>query len=317
MIILNQSKFIEVLDDGLSFYDGKHQKIKRYTKQIWIKILEWYQIAREIDDIPKCILPNEEMVALREVLLTLHILKEIEMVPRHLERIYNFYSTYNASNLERISNIRVMIWGCGTVGTAIVDNLVKIGVKNFLLIDSDIVEEKNIVAQSIFQKKDIGLKKIEVIKNYVESFNIGKNNVEISDKFINHGEEFMINYQEFYPNFIIDCADTKDEELDIQFIKFAEQLGSVYMSTGYTDDRDFIFIISKNFDKFRMFMRNNWAISKRKYQISSNRGTIIDSQLLGSLGARSIINHVCALNQNDRVIEINLLDITMRDVPFR
>ncbi|MGO2429514.1 MAG: ThiF family adenylyltransferase, partial [Lactococcus cremoris] len=75
--------------------------------------------------------------------------------------------------------------------------------------------------------------------------------------------------------------------------------------------------ISKNFDKFRMFMRNNWAISKRKYQISSNRGTIIDSQLLGSLGARSIINHVCALNQNDRVIEINLLDITMRDVPFR
>ena len=83
------------------------------------------------------------------------------MVPRHLERIYNFYSTYNASNLERISNIRVMIWGCGTVGTAIVDNLVKMGVKNFLLIDSDIVEEKNIIAQSIFQKKDIGLKKLK------------------------------------------------------------------------------------------------------------------------------------------------------------
>ncbi|MDM5144615.1 hypothetical protein ICE98_01711 [Lactococcus lactis] len=54
-----------------------------------------------------------------------------------------------------------MIWGCGTVGTAIVDNLVKMGVKNFLLIDSDIVEEKNIIAQSIFQKKDIGLKKLK------------------------------------------------------------------------------------------------------------------------------------------------------------
>lgn len=93
------------------------------------------------------------MVALREVLLTLHILKEIEMVPRHLERIYNFYSTYNASNLERISNIRVMIWGCGTVGTAIVDNLVKMGVKIFYLLIQISLRKKILLPSQFFRKK--------------------------------------------------------------------------------------------------------------------------------------------------------------------
>lgn len=63
-------------------------------------------------------------------------------------------------------------------------------------------------------------------------------------------------------------------------------------------------------------MRSNWGSSKKKYQLSSNRGVIIDSQLLGSLSARSIINHILGLDKEDRMLEINLLNLTMRNIPF-
>ncbi|GAA3260226.1 ThiF family adenylyltransferase [Lactococcus lactis] len=219
-------------------------------------------------------------------------------------------------SLEEISKIKVMIWGCGTVGMAIVDNLAKMGVKNFLLIDSDIVEEKNIIAQSIYQKEDIGLKKVRVIKNYVEMLNIGEFNIEISDNFIKNEKEFKDNYQYYRSDFMVDCADAKNEELDIQFIKFAQQYDGVYLSTGYADDNDYIFKVSNDFDKFENFMRSNWGSSKKKYQLSSNRGVVIDSQLLGSLSARSIINHILGLDKEDRMLEINLLNLTMRNIPI-
>lgn len=316
MIVINRSKFIEISDEGLSFYDGNHQKIVRYNKQIWLKIIEWYQIPRELEEIPQDILPMNEMIALKKVLLKLNVLKEDKAILKSFERLNNFYDCYGGKSLEEISKIKVMIWGCGTVGTAIVDNLAKMGVKNFLLIDSDIVEEKNIIAQSIYQKEDIGLKKVRVIKNYVEMLNIGEFNIEISDNFIKNEKEFKDNYQYYRSDFMVDCADAKNEELDIQFIKFAQQYDGVYLSTGYADDNDYIFKVSNDFDKFENFMRSNWGSSKKKYQLSSNRGVIIDSQLLGSLSARSIINHILGLDKEDRMLEINLLNLTMRNIPF-
>lgn len=90
MIVINRSKFIEISDEGLSFYDGNHQKIVRYNKQIWLKIIEWYQIPRELEEIPQDILPMNEMIALKKVLLKLNVLKEDKAILKSFEGLITF-----------------------------------------------------------------------------------------------------------------------------------------------------------------------------------------------------------------------------------
>ena len=65
---------------------------------------------------------------------------------------------------------RVHIVGCGSVGSALAENIARMGVKKFDLWDFDTVEPHNIVNQ-MFTHKDLGKAKVDAVKELVESIN--------------------------------------------------------------------------------------------------------------------------------------------------
>lgn len=65
---------------------------------------------------------------------------------------------------------RVHIVGCGSVGSALAENIARLGVKKFDLWDFDIVEPHNIVNQQ-FTRLDIGKTKAEAVKEMIEAIN--------------------------------------------------------------------------------------------------------------------------------------------------
>ena len=65
---------------------------------------------------------------------------------------------------------RVHIVGCGSVGSALAENIARLGVKKFDLWDFDVVEPHNIVNQQ-FTRNDVGKLKVEAVKELIESIN--------------------------------------------------------------------------------------------------------------------------------------------------
>ncbi|WP_345832054.1 ThiF family adenylyltransferase [Mannheimia haemolytica] len=49
----------------------------------------------------------------------------------------------------------------------VLDNLLRLGIRDFFIIDSDMVEVSNLNRQILFVKEDIGFYKVEIIKNKV------------------------------------------------------------------------------------------------------------------------------------------------------
>lgn len=72
-------------------------------------------------------------------------------------------------DVEALVRSRVMIVGCGGIGSSVCMLLAGAGIRNFLLIDDDIVEKSNLNRQLFWTRADEGRKKVEVLKQALES----------------------------------------------------------------------------------------------------------------------------------------------------
>lgn len=63
---------------------------------------------------------------------------------------------------EKISKARVLIVGCGALGTVMCDQLARAGVGELRLVDRDYIELSNLQRQTLYEEKDIGRLKAEV-----------------------------------------------------------------------------------------------------------------------------------------------------------
>ncbi len=73
-------------------------------------------------------------------------------------RNYSYLSAYDSSIyanklIEYLKNINILLLGCGTIGSSLFLNLIKLGITNVSLVDKDKVEFKNIEASTLFRKK--------------------------------------------------------------------------------------------------------------------------------------------------------------------
>lgn len=73
-------------------------------------------------------------------------------------------------NIEKFSGNRVMIVGCGAVGSFVAISLAKMGLVNFTLYDGDEIEEHNLPNQ-FFGEKDLGRNKALATSEYMQNFN--------------------------------------------------------------------------------------------------------------------------------------------------
>lgn len=84
--------------------------------------------------------------------------------------------------VEKLQNAKVAIFGIGGVGSYVVEALVRAGVKNFILVDKDVVDITNLNRQIIATRKTIGKPKVEVAKKRILDINPNAN-VKIYQEF--------------------------------------------------------------------------------------------------------------------------------------
>jgi len=114
--------------------------------------------------------------------------------------------------LANLSTSKVMIVGMGAVGTWVAEGLARAGVKNFQLVDDDIVEPSNLHRQN-FSNYQVAKKKASVTKERL--LTLGAENVEIFDTKIDY--DF---FSEIPPgaDLIINCADFPNVDITTDIV---------------------------------------------------------------------------------------------------
>ncbi|WP_313646336.1 ThiF family adenylyltransferase [Pseudomonas sp.] len=72
-------------------------------------------------------------------------------------------------DVATLRNARVMVAGCGGIGSALCMLLAGAGVRRFLLVDADVIEPSNLNRQLFWTLDDVGEKKVEVLRRSLES----------------------------------------------------------------------------------------------------------------------------------------------------
>ena len=154
----------------------------------------------------------------------------------------NVYSrqvmAFGKEGQEKIQSVRVAIVGCGGIGSHISQQLAYLGVRDFYLIDSDVVEDTNLNRLIGASESDVGKPKVHVMARMISTIANGKAEVRTIHKNLrssealealkqadvifgcvdNDGARLILNQLSFsYLTHYVDCAtgiDTEDGKLD-------------------------------------------------------------------------------------------------------
>jgi len=72
---------------------------------------------------------------------------------------------------KKLAKSRVIIIGCGALGTTIANNLARSGIGHIKLIDRDIIELNNLQRQNLFNETDVGLPKASIAAGKLKEIN--------------------------------------------------------------------------------------------------------------------------------------------------
>lgn len=124
-------------------------------------------------------------------------------------RVIHFIQDYADSHLQLVEmwkSVResnVLIIGLGAVGTWVACNLAQSGVKKFILMDADVVDETNLHRQFGFNSDNIGERKIDVIEKRLKEYDCEVNVIKSFSFLENNLNQF--NGEKI--DLIINCAD--------------------------------------------------------------------------------------------------------------
>ena len=114
-------------------------------------------------------------------------------------------------NINKLKDSTVAIFGCGGVGSYVAEGLVRSGVGNIVLIDSDMVDITNINRQLIADTTTIGMAKVEVAKKRLLNINPDLN-INVFEEFYNSStNDFLVkNY-----DYIVDAIDSVKSKISL------------------------------------------------------------------------------------------------------
>lgn len=111
--------------------------------------------------------------------------------------------------LQRLHNIRVILFGVGGVGSWCAESLVRSGVKHLTIVDSDRVNISNVNRQLMATTQTVGQVKVEVLKERLLSINPEAEITAIQDIYnAENSESFRLNEYDV----IIDAIDSLAEK---------------------------------------------------------------------------------------------------------
>lgn len=143
-----------------------------------------------------------------------------------MDRLHRTRLLFGDSAIEKLRKSTVMVVGCGAVGSFAIEALARAGVGNFILIDSDKIEESNINRQLFALDSTIGLYKVDVAAARIFDINSSIKVVSLRMFFDKNTNVF------FQPDFVIDAIDTVDSKIALykwcleRDIKFVSSMGA-------------------------------------------------------------------------------------------
>lgn len=108
---------------------------------------------------------------------------------------------------DTLQKSTVMVVGCGAVGSFAIEALVRTGVGNLVLIDSDVIEESNINRQLFALNSTINQPKVDVAASRIRDINPDVNVTAIKT-FFDDATELSV-----MPDFVIDAIDTVSSKI--------------------------------------------------------------------------------------------------------
>ena len=127
-------------------------------------------------------------------------------------------SAWGQKTQEDLSRLRIGIVGLGSVGSIVTDILARTGFSNFVLIDFDSVEEKNLDRTMVF-KSDVGRAKVEAMKDVIQRAATSPNiNVKCVEYSICEKEGYMSSLD---CDVLFSCVDRPWPRQILNFVSYA------------------------------------------------------------------------------------------------
>ena len=113
--------------------------------------------------------------------------------------------------VEKLQKAKVAIFGIGGVGSYVVEALVRAGIKNFTLVDKDVVDITNLNRQIIATHKTIGQPKVEVAKERILEINPNAKIEIYKEFFLPESKGFL----DETIDYIVDAVDTVTAKIEL------------------------------------------------------------------------------------------------------
>ncbi len=134
---------------------------------------------------------------------------------------------------KKINKLHVGIVGCGGLGAIIAEELARIGVKNFTLVDGDIVEESNLTRLTGVYRESLNKAKVEALASNIYRIN-SKSKVTKIPEMLSHDKTHMLKYCDV----LIGCVDSEGARLILNEISIRFLIPYFDVGTGIKVDKN-------------------------------------------------------------------------------
>lgn len=113
---------------------------------------------------------------------------------------------------DKLSSLSVLVVGCGGVGGYAIESLVRLGVKNFTLVDNDVVDITNFNRQIIATETNLNKSKVEAFKERILDIN---KEARVDCKHVLYNKESKDFVFDKDYDFVVDAIDTLSLKWDL------------------------------------------------------------------------------------------------------
>ena len=234
-----------------------------------------------------------------------------ELVERYSRQIV--LKDVGPTGQKKIINSKVLVVGAGGLGCPVIDYLSRAGVGNIGVVDNDKVNISNIHRQSLYNSKDVGKFKVNVVKQKIKLINPQVNiktfRVRIEKKNI---EKILKNY-----HFIIDGSDNFKTKflLNEYSLKYKKVLivGAISKMDGHIFTFNFK---NKKNTCLKCFYQSEPSDEILNCEYEGILGPV--AGIVGNIQAMEVLKKILNLNKesNNKILILDLFNLNFRKVQF-
>ena len=233
--------------------------------------------------------------------------KQIEKYSRQI-----IIDAFGISGQRKIINTKVLIIGCGGLGTSAAQYLSMAGIKYLGLVDDDSVSLSNLNRQTLFTESDIGKKKVEILEKRIKEINPEASIYKLKTKLKRSNiKKTFSNYE-----YILDCSDNFQTRFLIN--EFCHKMKKILV-TAALQNFDLQAAIFKSWEGTNPCYECFFSSNNKYTQESCDQMGIVATVagIGGALQGQLLINNVLKKNTNfSQIILLSCSEIRMRKILF-